>query len=56
MLTPGFRAQKTSRKKALQINGLHEYFRLVTGAPWRRASIGAAVEFSPRANTGLARD
>jgi hypothetical protein len=56
LLTPAFRAQKTSRKNALQINGLDEYFSVVTGSRQRRARIGAAVEFSPRANTGPARD
>jgi len=56
MLTLAFRAQKIGRKKVLQINGLNEDYRPVTGNASRCPSIGAAVEFSPRASIGPARD
>jgi hypothetical protein len=49
-------AQKLSRKKLLKIKDLHVYVSAVTGNAARRATGGAAVEFSPRAVAGFAGD
>jgi hypothetical protein len=54
MLGPVQFAQGCSRKFSLYFKHLHEHDRPVTGIPVAQASIGAAVEFWTRANTGLA--
>jgi hypothetical protein len=54
MLAPVHFAQGFSRKFSLYFKHLHVHDRLVTGTAAGAASIGAAVEFWTRANTGLA--
>jgi len=49
-------AQNLSRNNSLKINELRDYESLVTGIVARQATVGAVVEFSPRAVAGFARD
>jgi hypothetical protein len=56
MLAPAWIASKVNSENPLQIKDLHHRDAFVTAHLPRQPLIGAAVEFSPRAGIGFARD
>jgi hypothetical protein len=56
LLVPASIAPRCSIKNLFMINHLHQHVSVVTGIPWRRALIGAVVDFWARVNAGLAGD